>query len=54
MQLAKHMLATTVGTNRKGERVYQRRVGDPEPFHLQTYQALGVSPHPLGIKHWIK
>jgi len=53
-QLANHMLATMAGTNRKGERVYQRRVGDPEPFHLRVYQALGVSSHPLGIKRWIK
>ena len=53
-QLSNHMLATTVGTNLKGERVYQRRVGDPEPFHLQVYEALGVSSHPLGIKRWIR
>lgn len=53
-QMANHMLATTAGTNRQGERVYQRRVGDPEPFHLSVYQALGVSPHPLGIKRWIR
>ncbi len=54
MQMATHMLATTVGTSREGKQVYQRRVGDPEPFHLQVYQALGVSPHPLGIKRWIR
>jgi len=53
-QLANHMLATTAGTNRKGERVYQRRMGDPEPFHLQIYQALGIPPHPPGIKRWIR
>jgi transposase len=53
-RLASHMLATTSATNRHGERVYQRRIGDPEPFHLIVYQALGVSPHPLGIKRWKK
>lgn len=51
-QLACHMLATTICNNQKGERIYQRRVGDPEPFHLQVYQALGTSPHPLGVKRW--
>ena len=51
---ANHMLVTKAGTLRKGERVYQRRVGDPEAFHLRVYQALGVSPHPLGIKRWIR
>ncbi len=54
IQMATHMLATTVGTSREGKQVYQRRVSDPEPFHLQVYQALGVSPHPLGIKRWIR
>lgn len=53
-QLANHMVATSAVINRKGERVYQRRIGDPEPFHLRIYQALGLSPHPLGIKRWIK
>lgn len=53
-RMANHMLATTFATNHKGERVYQRRIGDPEPFHLKVYQALGVSPHPLGIKRWKK
>ncbi len=32
--MSTHMLATTAGTNREGRRVYQRRIGDPEPFHL--------------------
>ena len=50
--LASHMLATTSVTNRKGERVYQRQIGDPEPFHLKIYHALGISSHPLGIKRW--
>lgn len=53
-QLSTHMLATTAGTNRNGERVYQRRVGEAEPFHLSVYQALSVSPRPLGIKRWIR
>jgi transposase len=52
--LASHMLATTSVTNNKGERIYQRQIGDPESFHLQVYHALGVSPHPLGIKRWKK
>jgi len=46
------MLATTTAINSKGERVYQRRVGDPEAIHLKIYQALGVSPSPLSIKRW--
>lgn len=53
-RLANHMMATTSVTNRKGERVHQRQIGDPEPFHLKVYHALGVSPHPLGIKRWKK
>jgi transposase len=53
-RLASHMMATTSVTNRKGERVYQRQIGDPESFHLKVYHALGVSPHPLGIKRWKK
>lgn len=51
-RLANHMLVTTSFTNRRGERVYQRRIGDPESFHLKVYQALGVSPHPLSVKRW--
>lgn len=50
--LANHMIATTLVTNNKGERVYQRRIGDPEPFHLEVYHALGVSPSPLSLKRW--
>jgi len=51
-RLANHMVATTSITNRKGERVYQRRIGEPEPFHMEVYHALGVSPNPLSIKRW--
>jgi transposase len=51
-QLSNHMLATTTAINSKGERVYQRRVGDPEAIHLKIYQALRVSPSPLSIKRW--
>ena len=53
-RLANHMLATTAVTNSKGERVYQRRIGDPESIHLKVYHALGVSPNPLSIKRWKK
>jgi transposase len=53
-QLANHMLATTTVTNSKGERIYQRRIGDPESIHLKVYHALGVSPNPLNIKRWKK
>lgn len=53
-RLASHMMATTSGTNQQGERIHQRRIGDPEPFHLMVYHALGVSPHPLGTKRWKK
>jgi len=52
--LATHMLSTTAGINQDGKKVYQRRVGEPEPFQLSVYQALGVSPHPLGIKRWFR
>jgi transposase len=51
-QMSNHMLATTIATNSKGERVYQRRVGYPEAIHLKVYHALGVSPSPLRIKRW--
>ena len=52
--LANHMMATSSVTNRKGERVYQRQIGDPESIHLEVYHALGVSPNHLGIKRWKK
>ena len=48
------MMATTLVTNNKGERVYQRRIGDPEPIHREVYHALGVSLNPPGIKRWKK
>ena len=51
-RLANHMMATTMVTNRRGEQVYQRRIGDPEAIHLKVYHALGVSPNSLNIKHW--
>ena len=45
------MRATASVTNQKGERIHLRQTGDPEPFHLDIYHALGLSPtvlpHPL-------
>jgi len=34
-------------TNDKGERIHTRQTGDPEPFHLEIYRALGLSAKPL-------
>lgn len=53
-RMANHALITTSVTNNKGEVVYQRQTSDPEPFHLEVYHALGISPHPLRIKRWKK
>jgi hypothetical protein len=49
-RLMTHMRATSSITNSKGERIHQRQTGDPEPFHLEVYRALGVSPNPLATK----
>lgn len=46
-RLSTHMRATASLTNRTGERVYLRQTGDPEPFHLEIYRALGLPPNPL-------
>lgn len=37
-------------TNDKGERIYLRQTRDPEPFHLETYWALGLPAKPLKTK----
>jgi len=51
--LQNHMRVTSSLTNNKGERIHQRRTtGDPEPFHLEVYRALGVSPNPLATKRF--
>lgn len=49
-RLSTHMRATASVTNDKGERMYLRQTGDPEPFHLEIYHALGLPAKPLKTK----
>ena len=49
-RLSTHMRATASVTNEKGQRIYLRQTGDPEPFHLEIYRALGLAANPLGTK----
>jgi len=49
-RLSTHMRATASVTNDKGERIYLRQTGDPEPFHLEIYRALGLAAKPLKTK----
>ena len=51
-RLASHMRATASITNDKGERIHTRQTGDPEPFHLEIYRALGLPAKPLRIKRF--
>jgi transposase len=51
-QLQNHMRVTSSITNQKGERLHRRQTGDPEPYHLAVYRALGVKPNPLATKRW--
>lgn len=53
-RLSTHMRATASVTTEKGERVYLRQTGDPEPFHLEIYRALGLPAKPLKIKRMKK
>lgn len=53
-RLATHMRATASVTNEKGERIYLRQSGDPEPFHLDIYRALGIPANPLKTKRIMK
>jgi len=53
-RLATHMRATASITNEKGERIHIRQTGDPEPFHLEVYRALGLPPNPLKTKRMKK
>ena len=46
-QMATQMRVTLCLTNDSGERLHLRQTTDPEPFHLQVYQALGLPPKPL-------
>lgn len=41
-------------TNARGERIYIRQTGDPEPFHLEVYRALGLPANPLKTKRMQK
>jgi transposase len=50
MQLSTHTRVTASLTNNKGERIHIRQTTDPEPFHLEIYRALGLSPKPLRAK----
>ena len=49
-RLSTHMRATASVTNEKGERIHLRQTGDPEPFHMEIYHALGLSAKPLKTK----
>lgn len=49
-RLSTHMRATAAVTSDKGERIYLRQTGDPEPFHLDIYRALGLPVKPLKTK----
>ncbi len=53
-RLSTHMRATASVTNEKGERIYLRQTGDPEPFHLEIYRALGLPANPLKTKRIMK
>ena len=53
-RLSNHMRATAAVTNDKGERVYMRQTGDPEPYHLQIYRALGLPANPLKTRRMYK
>jgi len=53
-RLATHMRATASITNEKGERIYIRQTGDPEPFHLEVYHALALPAKPLKTKRMKK
>jgi transposase len=53
-RLSTHMRATASVTNEKGERIYLRQTGDPEPFHLEIYRALGLPANPLKTKRTMK
>jgi len=49
-RLSTHMRATASVTNEKGERIHLRQTGDPEPFHMEIYHALGLPAKPLKTK----
>ena len=49
-RLSTHIRATASVTNEKGERIHLRQTGDPEPFHMEIYNALGLSVKPLKTK----
>jgi transposase len=48
--LATQNRSTSSLTNDKGQRIHIRKTGDPEPFHLEVYRALGLPPKPLKVK----
>lgn len=53
-RLATHMRTTASVNNDKGERIYMRQTGDPEPYHLHIYRALGLPSNPLKTKQLTK
>jgi transposase len=53
-RLSTHMRATASVTNEKGERIYLRQTGDPEPFHLAIYRALGLPANPLKTRRILR
>jgi transposase len=50
MLLSTQARSTASLTNDKGQRIHIRKTGDPEPFHLEVYRALGLPPKPLRAK----
>ena len=50
MLLARQNRSTASLTNDKGQRIHIRLTGDPEPFNLEVYRALGLPPKPLKAK----
>ena len=49
-RLATHQMGTVAVTNDQGERIYQRQAGEPEPYHLEIYRALGLPTNAIKIK----
>ena len=53
-RLSSHMRTTASVNNDKGERIYLRQTGDPEPYHLQIYRALELPANPLKTRRLTK
>ena len=49
-RMATQNRVTSSLTNDQGQRIHIRQTTDPEPFHTQIYQALGLPLNPMGRK----